>query len=252
MSERFGEFDRYTSQRHYDRHAHRTERVGKKYQHLALSELAARMADNLLFLDRWNPNPGIYESAQQVGLRDIDPSLLISSTHDDGWKQWRDIWWVPVNVSLSSIPAEERLVWRDNERDIINDASLIAVRESKTGRRWLVLKDFSCWKQNAVVDGSSELQHETWFRLNCIVVQKKDEAALIKSLCGTSLTSSDDLPEWALDFHQYIGEYPWHPSLQELPEWNPRNSTLPVETRATVVEYLCERGGYDYSIDDTI
>jgi hypothetical protein len=252
--EKFGEFDRVVSRRDYDRHSHRTERIGKKYQRLALSELTARMADNLLFLGMWTPKPGVYGSALEVGLRDIDPSLLISNTHDDGWKQWRDIWWVPVRVTLASISPEERLAWRDSENDIINYPSLIEVRNPKNARRLLVLNNFSCWQQHGIADGSSELQRETWFRLNCVVVRKDDEDGLLQQLCDKRLTASHDLAELELDFHQYIGEYPWHPSMQQLPDWNPPGSyrALSIKTRCTVAEYVCEKGGYDYSIDDTI
>ena len=49
-SGRFGAFERRFQT--HDRYDHRVERVGKKYQWLALQELVARMADNLTFFGR--------------------------------------------------------------------------------------------------------------------------------------------------------------------------------------------------------
>jgi hypothetical protein len=56
-------------------------------------------------------------------------------------------------------------------------------------------------------------------------------------------------------FHSYLGEYPWYPAFSNLEDWIAPNETwrgFPVPGRATVAEYTCERGGYDYSIDQTV
>ena len=82
-SERFGNFDNHSYG--YGRNDHRCERIGKKYQWLALQELIARMADNLAFLGSSgaedDDEPPVYRRARHVGLRDIDPSLLTTQTH---------------------------------------------------------------------------------------------------------------------------------------------------------------------------
>jgi hypothetical protein len=56
--ERFGQIERY-SHRGYSRHEHRLERIGKKYQWLALYELTARLADNVAMV-------GAYGDAQKA------------------------------------------------------------------------------------------------------------------------------------------------------------------------------------------
>ena len=131
---RFGAFDRHPG---YDRHDHRIERIGKKYQWLALQELAARMADNLALLggygDFGDDKPQIYESARQVGLRDIDPSLLVTQTHYDGWGEWGRTWWVPFNPSLRAIDPPERRAWLDADFDIINDVLANRCPKSSNG-----------------------------------------------------------------------------------------------------------------------
>jgi hypothetical protein len=254
-AERFGQIERYS--RGYGRHEHRLERIGKKYQWLALYELAARLADNVAMVGAYGEAQKAsqeYQGAWRVGLRNIDPSLLVTETYYDGWQQWPRTWWVPIAPVLHELSPKERLAWRSSAHDIVNDPALIEITEPKTGRHWLSLEGFAHWRQSAFVEGHSELQRSTWFRLGCVVVRKSDRTALLNWLQKKTLTSSDDLPSIRLYGEHYIGEYPWHRSLSDLPDWTTPElwRAPPVPTRSTVATYTCEHGSYDYSIEKTI
>lgn len=253
--ELFAHFDRSIG---YDRHDHRTERIGKKYQWIALNELAARLSDNLAYIggygDFEDGEDRGYGTARQIGLRDIDPSLLVTETHADGWKEFPRTWWTPVDVRLRAVEASQRRAWLDSDADIINEAGLIDVTDPQSKRRWLVLDNFSSWHQHGLDAERKEMQRDTWFRLTCVVVKEADEDALWKDLSDTMLTSSDELPELKMHGEQFLGEYPWHPSFAEFGDWTEaggwRARAVPV--RASVAEYYCERGGYDYSIENSV
>ena len=255
-SERFGNFDAYYHS--HDRHNHRVERIGKKYQWLALYELVARMADNLAFLGspvQEDAEPHQEQIAREVGLRDIDPSLLTTETHYDGWGEWGRTWWVPVDPKFRSISPHERMAWLESESDIINESALIDLHNPKTGRKWLALWGSSNWKGYGVLGDKNELQREAWFRLTCIVVHSKDQAKMIKSLRNKVLTDPSSFPQIALNsWNSYLGEYHWHSEIGEFEDWISRQGrrafTVPI--RPTVASYICEKGDYDYSIDKTI
>lgn len=138
--ERFGKAERDLNVS-YDRAEHKIERVGKKYQWLALHDLASRMADNLVFEEshrsRDDEERVPYLGAYQVGIRDIDPSLLVARTHYDGWAQWPRTWWVPFQPTMRTVPPAERLAWRDTEQDLINTPSLIELTDPKTAESGL-------------------------------------------------------------------------------------------------------------------
>ncbi|MDA8205949.1 MAG: hypothetical protein M0Z36_07760 [Thermaerobacter sp.] len=252
----FAAFDRDNGR--YDRHDHKVERIGKKYQWIALRELLARMADNLAYVgDTWERKEGVavYRGARQIGLRDIDPSLLATATRYDDDTQWDKTWRVPFNPRLHAMSSLERRAWLESDDDIVNDASLIDLRNPKTSRRWLALSGFSRWTSFGVLDGRKELQRETWFRLSCIVVHRSDQAALVDGLRNQLLTDFRLLPQIELHGEFYLGEYPWHPDLEEFDEWRSLEQdgrSTPVPTRATAAHYTCERGNYDYSIDRTV
>ncbi|HTU12637.1 MAG TPA: hypothetical protein VMG08_17240 [Allosphingosinicella sp.] len=251
--ERFATLERSSG---YDRHDHRVERIGKKYQWLALGELISRMADNLLFMGAsyGTDGPRPYTGAREIGLRDIDPSLLVTKTHYDGWKQWPRSWWVPVEPRLRQITPLERLAWLDSNNDLLNDTSLVDLTDPKTGRRWLPLHSFASWRQSGIDGENKEMQRETWFRVSTIVVAKKDEAKVARGLKGRIITDPHGFPEFHLDSDYYLGEFPWHPTLGDAEDWvrPDRWNKFAAPVRPTVAEYLCERGGYDYSVDDTV
>lgn len=254
-AKRFGTFDQHRSS---DRQDHRIERIGKKYQWLALRDLTARMSDNLVFVGGYglysDDEPRGFGSAREVGARDIDPSLLLTHTNYDGWRHWGWSWWVPVALRLRPLGPVERRAWLDGDQDVVNDASLIEVTNPKTKRRWLSLNGFGHWRQQGIEDERKEMQRETWFRLRCLVVRKKDEARLFTHLKDQVLTSPYELPTIDLHGDYYIGEYPWHPEVSRSGDWSKEADfkTLPVSVRPTVASYSCEQGGYDYSIDKTI
>jgi hypothetical protein len=215
------------------------------------------MADNLAFIPSiFSGEPHAYEGEWQGSLRDVDPSLLSSMTRDNGWTDWKEpTWWMPIAPKLKPIPAEDRLLWRDSPDDIINGQARIEVAEPG-GRRWLTLHVSPLWNQWAVINGNRTVERQTWGRVNCVVVTKSDQAKLVEALRNRCLTDPHALPK--LEFyggHTYLGEYPWHPSLSDREDWIAPSDTsygFPVPVRATVAEYTCEHGNYDYSIDETI
>ncbi|AHG65395.1 hypothetical protein [Advenella mimigardefordensis] len=250
--ERFAKLERGYSG---DRYEHRVERIGKKYQWLALHELVARMADNLLFMGQsYGDECRTYEGVRDIRLRDIDPSLLVTKTYYDNWKQWDQTWWIPVQPRLRPIAPLERLAWLDSQIDLLNDASFIDLTDPKTNRHWLTLSSFASWRQYGLDGGNKSMQRETWYRVRCVVVAKNDEASAVKSLSGRNLVHPDSLPEFHLDSSYFLGEYPWHPKLQDQDDWvgGSHWNGLSVSVRPTCAHYLSERGGYDYSIDETV
>jgi hypothetical protein len=120
---------------------HEVERIGKKYQWLALYELGARLSDNCAFIGNQmgNDPPDLYDGECSGSLRNLDPSLLIRKTHDDGWTKFTETpWWAPVLPKLKFVSPVERLQWLYGDKDFINDQSCIEV-EDRQGRHWLAL-----------------------------------------------------------------------------------------------------------------
>ena len=166
-SERFGDFDNRRDY-NYSRTNHKIERIGKKYQWLALHELIARMADNLAYLP--NSEESTYQGPHQIRLRDIDPSLLTTQTHYEPWQEWDKTWWLPFSPQFRTTSLDERHAWLESDSDLINDLSLIDLHDPKTQRNWIALNNSASWTGQGLHNGSKALQRDTWFRLICFVV----------------------------------------------------------------------------------
>lgn len=238
------------------RTSHRVERIGKKYQWLALYELGARLADNCAFMgDRYDASPtGRYDGESFGSLRDLDPSLLVRSTNDDGWSGHADTtWWAPIRPTFAMASNEDRLRWLYGNRDLIDGLNCIEVTDPD-GRQWLTLEGFVTVTEK--VSDDDQAYRDSWSRLRCVIVRKVDLKRLVSALAKERLQDPSALP--APEFyssHYYFGEYPWHPAVSGLGDWenlarSSKGRTLRI--RGTTGEYVCERGNYDYSIDDTV
>lgn len=244
-SELFGQFDRRigTGRSRQNKHI---ERIGKKYQWLALYELLARMADNLIYHTIYSDDSTEYDGPWQISERNIDPSLLIDKTQDDGWEKHGAVWWSPQALKLRHLSKEEQRIWLESDSEQLNSASLIDVTESENNQRWLVLKGFKSY--NTPYDAGPHI--DSWCRIWCVVVKKADRAKFVKAVSEQTLIDPHALPVAATLRHSFIGEYPWHPSCEMEDDWAAlgRDYGYRGKLLTTVAEYEDESGGYDRSL----
>lgn len=249
--ERFGEVERNIGSS--GRMDHRIERIGKKYQWIALSELAAHMADHLAYMEHFVDELQVFDGPWGTRGRDIDPSLLVDRSNGDGWRSWDRTWWMPVSVLLKPVPPATRLSWLESDDDFINGEALIRVKDPKIGRRWLVLEEFASWYQWGVHRGDKELERKTWFSLKSLLTRSADATAVVEKLSGRDLNVRD-LPELEIPWRGYLGEYPWHPVYSGIEHWVAPDkwNGLPAPAQPTVTRYSAERGGHDFSIAESL
>lgn len=254
--ERFGQFEDRVG--YYGRTPKRVERIGKKYQWIALRDLIARMADNLAFIGGIGASVDDdtleYQGSRNVRMRDIDPSLLISRTFFDAWGEWGKTWWVPFYPKLRTVDPHERVAWLDSESDLINNSTLIELHDPDSGRDWLALDGYASWSGHGVQNGSKAMQRDTWYRLKTMVVAQEDLEATVAELQQLILTGPHNFPSINFYSQIFLGEYPDHADLDSLVDsdfwardWNPPGRIWP-----TVATYTCEQGGNDFSIDKTV
>lgn len=237
---------------------HTVERIGKKYQWLALYELGARLADNCAFIGGWSGDrkPERYDGESFGFLRDLDPSLLIPGTHDDSSTNLEGVcWWAPIHPDLRPTSTAEKIYWLYGETDWIDNDKCIDVTDPADGGRWLVLSGFVRVQERAR-DALAGHSRETWSRVSCVVVEKTAWKNLLRGIEKRLLTDPRAVPKMELySYHVYFGEYPWHPGwlrLQE--EWDGDFGVhgVPTSVRPTVTEYVCEGGNHDASVTQAV
>ena len=236
-----------------DRQTHARERIGKKYQWLALYELCARMDDNL------EPLPDHAGDSALERLRNIDPSMLRSVTGDNGWGRFEtEVFWIAQKPDLSELPVEETLAWLASDIDLFDDVETLDVKDPED-EGWLVLQGFETWRTDG--DGPSR---ETWRRIGCFVVDRADVGPVLTRLQHHHLQGGGDVPSGRLGAYNslYLGEHPWALSgggsfrdIDRAPirmPWVADGPNPSLEVLPTTVEYLSESTGHDASIDENI
>lgn len=241
-----GAFDRHVRG---ERHEHSLERIGKKYQWLALYELVARMSDNLARLpDR---------DDDRLRLRNLDPSLLIVRTADDvDGVPGETAFWIGTVPELPARTPADAITWLHSTDDILDDVENVAVTSPADNRDWLVLTGFETWRT------SSEGMHcEAWRRVASLVVRMSDRGAALSMLSAGQMTGPHDVPSAeGGGYRVHLGEFPWR-SVSDghddwISDWCPfgaaasRMSTVAI--RPTTAEYSTEANGYDGSVSETI
>lgn len=186
---------------------HRVERVGKKYQYIALAEAAARMTDNLAMCS-WEDDGKlrVFEPGPRGCdmKRDLDPSLLVRSTLETGWASTPLTWWTPSAPRLPSGDTDLLLAWVHVESDLCNDVGQIEVVNSD-GERWLSVYGSRRW----TVPGQGRRNHaESWSRVTCLVTALGNGPQLAKELLGRQRGDASRL-SGSCTLLPFLGEHGW-------------------------------------------
>lgn len=186
---------------------HRVERIGKKYQHIALAEVTARLADNLTvcsYQDDGVLRAFEYGPSGRDMKKDIDPSLLVRTTQESGWSTTPVTWWTPSSPLLPGGDTELLLAWLPAEEDLCNGMDQIEVVDPQGGK-WLVVRAVRHWK----VPGQNRRSHaDAWSHITCLVTKQGAGAALAAELLKKQRGDSSRLSgDGRTD--SFLGEHGW-------------------------------------------
>ncbi|MDO6775126.1 ATP-binding protein [Shewanella sp. 3_MG-2023] len=175
------------------RHENDLERIGKKYQRIALDELQARLADNFWYLQGWPEQPYIYRYSHQDFRRNIEPTILPNGNQSIIPNAHSNIWMTEPNIKLPEVNEEYLKLWPFDE-DPTQSMKKKIVKVDKEGKSWLVLYEFNLDKQkyDEPCSGEHGLRYEEFRFFYCLFVKRgkaEEFSAQIKSkqsVCGHS------------------------------------------------------------------
>src|SRR5208337_457251 len=143
------------------------ERIGKKYQWIALARLAARLADHVEPRRRsWDPELAGVPLTYEQG-RDIDPSLLATDRpeHREG-----PSWWMPEGYdfgALSSLPNGE---WASRMDDLPRSSRLLGTVNAPDGQQWLLLEGYPQWSARSWDEDDDTPYRQIWMHVRGYLV----------------------------------------------------------------------------------
>lgn len=119
----------------------RVERIGKKYQWLALDELLSRLADGYWLSGEYGEGPKRYGTPLDVGFeRDIDPTILIEASNHEQVSHDLNAWAFAPRIVLGATSESDLPKWHAAE-DIGANLAHLPYRRDEEGVDWLVIHE---------------------------------------------------------------------------------------------------------------
>ncbi len=233
-----------------------SERVGKKYQWIAFHELLAHLADHCSLIPQWDSKePILYEGPWQLGVRDIDPSLLLHSKQAV-WKSTKKSWWTPVTVAM---PEQNVLdlqnAWLRNTADLPSPAKLIYITDAQ-GKPWLTLEGHYAWeKEDTYEDDHYDASRcHLWYQVRSYVIRQEHVISFVQWAKKQNWHGRWMPESYEYSGRMFLGEYCWHPSATGLHrQWEQHEGNdIPVPILVTSAWYMWEATASDRSLETTI
>ncbi|KQX00869.1 AVAST type 2 anti-phage system protein Avs2 [Flavobacterium sp. Root420] len=228
--EKHGEYD--NNLEYIGRKAATIERIGKKYQWLALYELAARVSDNFRKFERWanDEKEELYQGPWNPYVRDIDPTILIKATTTYQEDEKKEYWWTYKDTFNWDCSFEDWVKKTDNLPVIEN---LISLNDTD-GNEWLVLEGHPEWaEEKKIGEEKWDKQHKRmWCQIRAYILEEKDFDTF------TSWSANQEfmgrwMPENREKYEVFNREYYWSQAYKDICYENYVNDKWDVHDRKT-------------------
>ena len=215
----FGDYDK--KMRTYDRHAtNKIERIGKKYQWIAMHNILARISDHVKKVDRFGSEEVYqFEGAWEPFVRDFDPTLngnSMSCPDAPKFEIFGDLLEATKNenrkMDVSAVASRKQWL---KDRGVFIDGvknSLKLTDEQK--REWIVLSMIL----DTGIKRLKEDQTEIWSKLYGRFITEEQMYALQENVeAGRSIVGHQTTGTIGT-YRVFNREYPWSPSCKALNE----------------------------------
>lgn len=184
------------------------ERIGKKYQWLALHELMARVADNFPKLkNRWSEDEVEYEGPWDPYVRDIDPTTLMRV--DEHWGESdsdEDFWWYGGEYANWDAGVAD---WLNIDDDVPPAEPIIELRDPD-GCEWLALECYPEWDEP---HGKDAIYKKLWYLVKSCIVDE-EEFPQVYDWGSKQNFGGRWMPENSARYEMFYREYYWSPAYR--------------------------------------
>lgn len=176
------------------------DRIGKKYQLIALAQLEARVHDNVRRTDLEKRDPAWRREPARG--RDIDPSLLVEQAP----KPTPTAWWQPVGFDFDADAALSDADWVA-KADFPSTRTMLGVHERpETGQRYRALALWGRWEQEAERDHAP--RRDIWMLVCGYFVRRRELQRARKWLRSQDLWGRWMDEGRSMEDRFFLGEYP--------------------------------------------
>jgi hypothetical protein len=180
-----GEYDHSTNYyNNYGRHANQVERIGKKYQWIALYEIMAIVADNFKMKNDWGNNSKntLYKGTWHNFIRNIDPAYITKNNEKNKFDETKfdGNWYNDENYTHWNYPDAE---WIETTEDLIDPKQIIEKTDANH-EEWLRLYHDVSWDEPKKLgqDRWKGRRKRIWYRVQGYLIKKSDKNRIVKFL----------------------------------------------------------------------
>jgi hypothetical protein len=258
--EKHGEFDRGIGAGRARRNQYQ-ERIGKKYQWIALYEILARISDNFDRYDRWSsgsPTKVPYEGPWEPYVRDINPTMTINKAFGRGEDNQKNYWWIKAGDPNWEVPNKEWLLTSEDLPEMLQSLKVI----DDSGQEWLILEGYPSWRETKKLGEEKwkKPYKRLWGHIRSYLV-KDEDFETIKAWIFADDKAINLLPRSHDRYEIFSREFYWSPAHRYFfSEEHKGNSWQGIEGRdekvvasviVTTERFLWEEEN-DYSKEETI
>lgn len=232
-----GQFDKEVNVNFIERIGHKAERIGKKYQWIALHEFMALVSDHFEFKGySWSDSNKEYKGPWQPDIRDIDPSFILQNDYSikqiANFSQWRST----HGFYNAWKKHASNLNWLKTKIDLPNPENIITITDDK-GKEWLMFQGSVNWKEKTPPENREYdiPARELWYELRSYIVKRKDAEKFFswakkQDFIGNWMPHSNDF------YEVFLGEYPNSTAFNDLrDDYNIWTSKGNVDIRIPVI-----------------
>ncbi|CAN3702022.1 hypothetical protein MMX123_02027 [Microbacterium sp. MM2322] len=201
------------------------ERIGKKYQWIALYEVLGAVADNLLLREGWGSNPPYpYAHAEQLIWRDIDVTVLVREPKEPPGNA--DASW--HSPSSASFPREVVHDYPENLDGVPDPLDLLAIT-APDGAQWVTLLSTPSWTQKhpPEIAALRPPTRDSWMRMHAYLVPSGAADAWAGWVQGKDWYGRW-MPEWPDTANVLLGAHPtapeWGAADGDIDDWDARSN----------------------------
>ena len=254
QEEWFSDFDLHRKNYgYYQYNTRKIERIGKKYQWIAMYNILARVSDNYKMKRKYsleNDAEISFEGAWEPCVRDFDPTLnynFMHCPHAPLFKKFETCFAEAQSENTQVIEQGENqyTAWRNKEGMFIQNLKDTVILTDEKGIQWVSLN----LHLNTGQDNLREKRLLIFGWLDAYFVTPEQEAAFTQYA-----DKKVNLRNWDLSFHGQINtvfnrEYPWSPSCKSVREWAWRDAHIKTgeksfAARGAGIDEILKKMGY--------
>lgn len=247
--ELFEEFDRDFG--HRSRTENQTERIGKKYQWIALHKVLSKLTDNYEYQSRRSENKiSKHKGTFQTYIRDIDPTTILKEK-----KKAKRKWWFNISNDFEnkSISNKE---WMSSVEKLPSFSSLVQLKNDDN--------EYFLHSINFSIDGSEDSgrrYRNLYYNINAFILEKSNLEEFINWLKSVNYYGQHGMPKSDNIQKTFLREYPsskvyeyfdnyYYGQIKWDDDFEISGKKVPCKVLLTSTSYYNEGRSYDKSVKE--